>query len=162
MTLCHRIAFMQTPPPKSPTVAVQSLLNHCQLEKILFQAKRLQQLQALLAQLQPELSQHCQVANFKDGELILAVSSAAWAMRVRFLAPELLKSLKKNLPGLTKIQTQITMPLTEKKAEPYWPKLALSDNTREMLAGLADTISDEKLKKNLLQLAKLQKPIKER
>ena len=146
---------MQTPSPKSPTIAVQSLLNQGQLEKILCKAKQLQQLQALLARLQPELSQHCQVANFRDGELVLTVSSAAWAMRVRFLAPELLKSLKKNLPGLTKIQTQISMSLTEKKAEAYWPKLALSENTREMLAGLANSISDDKLKKNLLSLAKL-------
>jgi hypothetical protein len=63
--------------------------------------RRLQQ--HILMHLPMELQPYCRVANFHAGELKLAVASSAWAMRLRYIIPELLQTLNKN--GLLEVQT---------------------------------------------------------
>jgi hypothetical protein len=59
--------------------------------------------QKILSHLPKELQPYCRVANFHAGELKLAVASSAWAMRLRYVIPELLKTLNNN--GLPEVQT---------------------------------------------------------
>lgn len=41
------------------------------------------------------LHQHCHVANLREGCLILAVDSSAWATQLRFRTPDLLEKLRR-------------------------------------------------------------------
>jgi hypothetical protein len=62
---------------------------------ILERARRLSRLeQAVLELIPTELVGHCKVLNLKSEILVLATSSPAWAGRLRFAAPELIRTLK--------------------------------------------------------------------
>ncbi|MDX2163970.1 MAG: DciA family protein [Gammaproteobacteria bacterium] len=56
-----------------------------------------------------ELRTHCKVANFENGILVFAVQSSVWAMRFRYVVPELLSQLRKKtvLPELSSIEYYI-------------------------------------------------------
>lgn len=53
--------------------------------------------------LPPELREHCMLANYKNGYITLSASTAAWATRLKYIAPELLKALKQK-PGLSQLE----------------------------------------------------------
>src|SRR3990167_1965297 len=54
--------------------------------------KRLNELLSLY--LEADLAPHCQVANFRSGCLVIQVDSSVWAMRLRYLFPDLLSRLR--------------------------------------------------------------------
>lgn len=65
--------------------------------------------QCLCEILEPTVAKHCQVANFRDDCLILAVDSSAWMARLRLMTPELLEKLRKysHFKGLKSVETII-------------------------------------------------------
>lgn len=100
---------------KKPEQSVHTILAKGQgpLGYVLAKVEQLrtlnQQIQTLL---RPELAQHCQVANLRDGCLILQVDNAAWATQLRFEQTELLSKLRKQpaLAGLASIKIQVRAP----------------------------------------------------
>lgn len=95
---------------------------------------------------------HCQIGNIRDGLLILFADSTAWAVRLRYQTPVLLRELKqqKGLESLQKIEIRV-MPKEEK--EHTEQKVSLSSEASSCINACADNISDEKLQNALKRLA---------
>ncbi len=65
------------------------------LGTLLAHARVLNRLDQILASmLDPNLSCHCQVAEFRDHCLVLACSNATFATRIRMISPQLLESFR--------------------------------------------------------------------
>ncbi len=97
---------------KKPEQSVHNILSQGQgpLAYVLAKVEQLRMLsQQVQKLLRPELAQHCQVANLRDGCLILQVDNAAWATQLRFEQTELLSKLRKQpeLAGLASIKIQV-------------------------------------------------------
>ena len=77
--------------------------------KILAHARVLSRLDQILASiLDPNLSPHCQVAEFRDHCLILACSNATFATRIRMISPQLLDSFREESDvGIERIEIRI-------------------------------------------------------
>lgn len=107
-------------------------------------------------QLDSTLAQHCRVANFREKCLIIEVDSSAWATRLRYLIPELLKSLRSftEFTGLQAIEWYIQppTPLTFHPDIPH-KRPILSADSKEIILETAKNIGAEKLKKALRNLA---------
>ncbi len=95
---------------------------------------------------------HCQVGNIRDGVLILYVDSTAWASRLRYQSPALLKQLqqRKGLATLRHIEVKVT-PKQEKEKKNQAAEL--SDEASSCLSACADSISDQGLREALQRLA---------
>lgn len=95
---------------------------------------------------------HCQVGNVRDGVLILYVNSTAWASRLRYQCPALLKQLqqRRGLASLQQIEIKV-LPKQEKieKSRPA----ELSREASSCLSACADSIEDNGLRTALQRLA---------
>ena len=121
---------------------------------ILERARRLQRLEQAVLRLLPEnLSAHCTVQNLKSEILVLATSSPAWAARLRFVAPDLIKQLECQLSlTIRTIQLRIepeTVDIQPVKREQ--PKLSLASGT--LLAQTANSVNHPALQEALYRLA---------
>lgn len=73
------------------------LYNAPNLHKLLDKLEQLKQLnQFVAAHLEPSLAAQCQVANLRDGILILSTTSPAWKHKLRFVTLDLLSALRAN------------------------------------------------------------------
>ena len=97
--------------PGSHYKSVQSLMHNSNpgLGRLLAHARVLNRLDQILASiLDPNLSCHCQVAEFKDNILILACSNATFATRIRMISPQLLDSFREESDvGIERIEIRI-------------------------------------------------------
>ena len=121
---------------------------------ILERARRLQRLEQAVLRLLPEnLSAHCTVQNLKNEILVLATSSPAWAARLRFVAPDLIKQLECQLAlTIRTIQVRIepeTLDIQPVKRQQ--PKLSLASGI--LLAQTANSINHPALQEALYRLA---------
>ena len=83
--------------PGGQCKSVQTLMQNQNpgLGRLLAHARVLNRLDQILASiLDPNLSRHCQVAEYKDHCLILACSNATFATRIRMISPQLLDSFR--------------------------------------------------------------------
>ena len=91
--------------------SIQSLMrNHGPgLGKLLTHAKELNRLdQKLESFLDPALSAHCQVADFRNHTLILVCSNATFATRIRMISQQLLESFREEgETGIEQVKTRI-------------------------------------------------------
>ena len=91
--------------------SVQALMkNHGPgLGRLLAHARVLDRLDQILASiLDPNLSRHCQVAEFRDHCLILVCSNATFATRIRMISPQLLESFREEGDfGIERIEIRI-------------------------------------------------------
>lgn len=128
------------------TAGLQRLVDRAQLLATLDQR--------VAAFLPPSLAPHVRVANLRDGVLILHADSTAWRMRAHYLAPDLLKALRDvpELAGLTSIQVRVA-PVASHLRPPSPKPLKLSAAASQYLAGVADTVSDPRLREALRRLA---------
>ncbi len=126
-----------------------------QVERLLDKVVVLQQLNdQLQAFLEPSLAAHCQVANLRDGCLVIMADSAAWATRLRYDFPDLLSRLRFearlfNITSLHCIVSKMPAP----KAMPTCAPVKLSAEYASLFADLAKTESDEVLAAALKKLA---------
>lgn len=77
------------------------------LSKIYNKTTQLKKIQQKIKPYIPvELQTHCNIANFEKGELVFAVQNATWAMRFRYIIPELIIRLRKEniLSGVSTIK----------------------------------------------------------
>lgn len=100
-----------------------------------------------------DLAEHCQVAGIGDGCLRLATDSPAWAARLRFQGPRLVKQLThQGLVALHTVQVRI-IPLAAKPTPPSRKPHLAADNA-QLLEQTAKTINDPGLAQALRKLAR--------
>lgn len=127
---------------KTPT-SQDVLDKSTQLASMCKKAQRLIKMRNFISSVLPlELQAECQVANYRDGTLILHVYSPTWSTRLRLLLPNLLKRLQlvDAFQHLEKIEIKVR-PVSnpEKKS---LPPARLSTYGSEVLAELKNTLAE--------------------
>lgn len=124
------------------------------LRQLLGEAKRLARLQHLLeGQLQPAAREHCRVAAWRDGCLLLVVTDGQWATHLRYQQRRLLRQLQgcREFAGLTRILFKVQPPPGERRAAAR--QISLSDSAAQTLRSTAAGIADPRLRAALERLA---------
>lgn len=122
-------------------------------EGVLQRGQFLHRLNRLLSSLLDDDSRlHCQVGNVRDGVLIIYVDSTAWASRLRYQSPALLKQLqqRKGLAALNQIEIKV---LPRQESKKRIKPVELSAEASSCLSACADSIADEGLRAALQRLA---------
>ena len=137
--------------------SIDDVLQKEILTKLVQKAKYLNRLDQLLHHaLDHELKQHCHCRDFQGGLLSIECETSAWTTRLRFHVPQLRVALKDRLEfhGLEEIKcftrpkaAHLTVKAKSRKTQP------LSEENSSMLAGIAESIENEKLRKALQKLA---------
>ncbi|HDS1819025.1 TPA: DUF721 domain-containing protein [Pseudomonas putida] len=139
----------------SPAQQPSALLRQVRpLRLLLNQAERLEHLQRLLeSQLQPAAREHCHVASWRDGILLLVVTDGHWATRLRYQQKRLMRELQamEAFGNLRRILYKVQPPLVPAKRGGHAAEL--SSNAAESLRDTADGIADPKLRAALERLA---------
>ncbi|MCO6414226.1 MAG: DUF721 domain-containing protein [Thiogranum sp.] len=139
--------------PRKDAVSCIKILEQAALP-MLDRAQKLKLLeQTVLGLLPDNLAGHCKVVNLKNETLILATTSSAWAMRLRFAGPELLKQLRCQLPVKLKSLQVKVQPEAEETPLPLRPKPKLSMQNATLLVQTANTVDHPDLKEALYRLA---------
>lgn len=143
-----------------PARTPAALLSEAKPLKALFsEAQRLAHLQRLLeSQLQPAAREHCHVASWRDGCLLLIITDGHWATRLRYQQKRLLRQLQvfEEFATLTKILLKVQPPAPKRRAPGR--TLFLSPSASESIQASAETVSDPRLKAALERLASHVKP----
>lgn len=126
-------------------------------ERLISQAKRLDQLTLLLQQaLPPETFGHYHVANMRKQTLVIITDSPVWTTRLRQLAPAILGILSHN--AIKSVQhVQVSSRVHYKPARPPIKptiKRELSAASSRQIEDSASCIKDENLKSALQKLAR--------
>ncbi|MFJ4054633.1 DUF721 domain-containing protein [Pseudomonas sp. NPDC089743] len=139
----------------SPAQPPSALLRQVRpLRLLLNQAERLAHLQRLLeSQLQPAAREHCHVASWRDGTLLLVVTDGHWATRLRYQQKRLLAALQamEAFGNLRRILFKVQPPLVPAKQGGNTTEL--SNNAAAGIRGSAEGITDPKLRAALERLA---------
>ncbi len=140
--------------------APAALLREAKPLKALFsQAQRLSHLQRLLeSQLQPAAREHCYVASWREGTLLLVVTDGHWATRLRYQQKRLQRDLQalEEFSSLTRVLFKVQPSVTQSKAAER--NIDLSSRSAENIQATADGISDPKLRAALERLASHGRP----
>lgn len=157
--LWHRICPMQTLTPSNSddfSASIRGLLRDPKLRHLVAQAQWLGQLSHALHHTLADsvLAEHCAVADFKRGRLLIMTDSAAWLTRLNFKLPEVENQLRCHtlFPGLSSIAVQIQPPAF-KPPQTIRAKPKLSQANADLLRQTASHIKDEKLRRALEKLA---------
>lgn len=138
-----------------PAKAPAALLREAKPLKALFsQAQRLDHLQQVVeSQLQPAAREHCRVASWREGCLLLIVTDGHWATRLRYQQKRLQRQLQalETFATLTKILFKVQPPSGEKRQAPR--PFELSDSAADNIQETAEGVSDPRLKAALERLA---------
>ena len=138
-----------------PAKAPAALLREAKPLKALFnQAQRLDRLQHLLeGQLQPAAREHCKVASWREGCLLLVVTDGHWATRLRYQQRRLHRQLQglEEFANLTKILFKV-QPHAAERCETVRP-YELSNSAADSIQSAAEGISDPRLRDALERLA---------
>src|SRR5690606_31723459 len=111
--------------------------------------------QALVeAQLEPAAREHCQVASWHDGCLLLLAGNGHWATRLHYQQRRLQRALQQlpEFAGLQKIQVKVRPPNTQVAYQPN--RVELSEAAADSLCSAAEGITDPKLRAALERLAR--------
>ncbi|APC17859.1 RNA-binding protein [Pseudomonas frederiksbergensis] len=129
------------------------------LKAIFGHAQRLGHLQRLLeSQLQPAAREHCHVASWREGSLLLIVTDGHWATRLRYQQKRLQRQLQMfdEFASLTRILFKVQPPTVQQGAVGH--TMDLSSDAAATIQATADGISDPKLRAALERLAAHAKP----
>lgn len=139
--------------------SLDSLFKATPLLTIQERGLALAKLNRLLANILPEkLSEQCQIINYRQGVLIIGVSSAGWLVRLRYEQEKLRSQLRQNgLLGLSSIQFKVNPALNLNSsvlhcAESNTPQRIMTSESANYLLALADNCSTN-LKSRLIKLA---------
>ncbi|MDU9390644.1 DUF721 domain-containing protein [Pseudomonas japonica] len=139
----------------SPARAPAALLREARPLKVLFsQAQRLAHLQRLLeSQLQPAAREHCHVASWREGTLMLVVTDGHWATRLRYQQKRLQRQLQQleAFANLTRILFKVQPVTGVTRSASH--VIDISDKSAETIQATAEGISDPKLRAALERLA---------
>jgi len=139
----------------SPARAPAVLLREARPLKVLFShAQRLAHLQRLLeSQLQPAAREHCHVASWREGTLLLVVTDGHWATRLRYQQKRLQRQLQQLevFASLTRILFKVQPTAGVARAPSH--VMDISSKSAENIQAVAEGISDPKLRAALERLA---------
>jgi hypothetical protein len=124
------------------------------LKAIFRQAERLGHLQRLLeSQLQPAAREHCHVASWREGCLLLIVTDGHWATRLRYQQKRLHRQLLAfdEFMSLTRIMFKVQPPAVQSGTTGH--TIDLSQVAAENIQATAEGISDPRLRAALERLA---------
>jgi hypothetical protein len=124
------------------------------LKVILGHAQRLGHLQRLLeSQLQPAAREHCHVASWREGSLLLIVTDGHWATRLRYQQKRLQRQLQMfdEFASLTRILFKVQPPTIQRAV--VGNTMDLSTDAAATIQATADGISDPGLRAALERLA---------
>ena len=82
---------------KPASQSVGTILNNpsSHLARLLASVHLLQELDQIIADKLPaNIGDHCKAANIKDNQIVIIADSSAWATRLRYQGPQLLKNLR--------------------------------------------------------------------
>ena len=143
-----------------PAKAPSALLREARpLQSLFKEAQRLSKLQQLVeGQLEPVAREHCRVAAWRDGNLLLIVSDGQWATRLRYQEKRLSKRLGAlpEFSGLQRITFKVRPPATTPQAPHQQP--SLSPGAARSIQASAEGVSDPQLRAALERLARHVKP----
>jgi hypothetical protein len=125
------------------------------LKALLSQAQRLSQIKKLLdTQLQPAAREHCHVAAWREGSLLLVVTDGHWATRLRYQQRRLQQGLQAmpEFADLTRILFKVQPSVGPRRA--LGPSLNLSDTAADSLEAAAEGVTDPNLRAALERLAR--------
>lgn len=125
------------------------------LQALTDQAQRLAELQQLVhAQLQPAAREHCQLAAWRDGALLLIITDGHWATRLRYQQRRLLRQLQDHpaFAGLQRIVFKVQPPHTAMQRQ--LRSATLSAEAAENIQATAEHIDDPRLRAALERLAR--------
>jgi hypothetical protein len=138
-----------------PARAPAAMLREAKPLKALFSAaQRLTHLQRLLeSQLQPAAREHCHLASWREGCLLLIVTDGHWATRLRYQQKRLQRQLQQldEFAGLQRILFKVQPPSGQVRTPER--SIALSNCAAESIQTTADGISDPNLRAALERLA---------
>lgn len=138
-------------PARAPAV----LLREARPLKALFShAQRLSHLQRLLeSQLQPAAREHCYVASWREGCLLLIVTDGHWATRLRYQQKRLQRDLQAlpEFDNLTRILFKVQPPTVQNRTAER--NVDLPSSAAETLQSTAEGITDPNLRAALERLA---------
>jgi len=139
----------------SKSFQIRNLLDSSAASPLLSRARALGRLDALVHELIPSpMNQHCRVLSVRDDTLIIAADSAAWAARLRYQSPQLIRQLagvsSMNLRTVH-IRVRAASPQPDKQTATV--RQSVSDKNSLALKQAARNITDPRLKAVLLRLA---------
>lgn len=143
-------------PARAPAVLLREAKP---LKAIFSHAQRLAHLQRLVdSQLQPAAREHCHVASWREGSLLLIVTDGHWATRLRYQQKRLQRQLQafEVFSGLTRILFKVQPPTVKQGAVGH--TMDLSVNAAQTIQETAEGISDPKLRAALERLASHARP----
>lgn len=143
-------------PGKAPAVLLRESKP---LQALFAQAQRLARLQELVdSQLEPAAREHCRVASWREGCLLLLTSNGHWATRLHYQQRRLQRQLQAlpEFAGLLKIQIKVRPPTGQ--VDHVGRKAELSSAAADSLHSAAEGISDPRLRAALERLASHAKP----
>ncbi len=126
------------------------------LQKLYHHARKLIEIREYLKSVVPfPINNHITVANLYDNTLIINADSAAWAARLRFYTPEILKALNDNniCTSVKSIRIKV-MPPDNVQHDHTEEKLSISADTAALLQHVAESIVDPDLRETLLKLSR--------
>lgn len=121
---------------------------------LLERAQKLLRLEQTVLRILPEdLATHCKVLNLRNKALIVSAPSSAWAARLRFAAPELMRQLRSAYSlDVETLQVRIRPPTAEPRpSRRTRPELSLA--SANLLAQTAQNIEHHGLQEALFRLA---------
>jgi len=123
-------------------------------QPLLQRARKLSRLEhAVLQCLPAELSGHCNVVNLKKEILVLSTPSPAWAGRLRFAVPDLIRQLNGRFTlGISRVVLKIQPEKVEIQPVKQ-PRMQISMASATLLAQTARNIEHPALQEALYRLA---------
>ena len=101
--------------------------------------------------LEPPLNEHVIIADYRQKTLVFHADSAAWATKLRYRTPEILKLFRNDLPGIRTIR--IKNPPVETRERATRHAARASSDTVATIREVAGRIDDPPLRSALLRIA---------
>jgi hypothetical protein len=127
---------------KRPNITAKNLLQkNSSLKQLFNRSKGLQHLADVLGQHMPlEMQSHCQLANYRQGLLVLHVDSSAWSTRLRMMLSQLSRSLHatREFSALKKIDVKVRPSYETEQTK--LPKHSLSASGVDAIAAIRELL----------------------
>lgn len=107
--------------------------------------------------LDAELAPHCYIGNLEKSSLTIMVDSAAWATKLRFVAPTLIAPLRQESPVFSEIKqimVKVLTPTPESEVSIHTQGPQMNEENARGIESLADDIDDPALQQALHKLAR--------
>ena len=141
--------------PAKPRQIKQLLQHNEGLRPLYAQIRQQQQLLSLVrSSLPPTLARHCADASLTGSVLQLFADTPVWVSKLRFQAPSLLSSLRRQHPAIASISVRCQKPQRPLGRRGAVPSAHHSNRASATIAQSIDMVSDSTLRAALLRLAR--------